>query len=169
MISRGGSRIANPLSAKAAKNTVAAKAVEKRTEAVTQQVDLGATQVIFTVYGAPVPKPRQTRSDRWKKRPCVARYREWADHVRDVATTTGIPLQPIKLAIVAYMPIPKSWNRYKRETLAGKPHRQSPDIDNLIKAQADALYPKGDEMINEMRGRKFWDDGNGPRVEFYIS
>jgi hypothetical protein len=30
----------------------------------------------------PVPKPRQTRSDKWKQRPCVMAYRTFADELR---------------------------------------------------------------------------------------
>ena len=30
----------------------------------------------------PCPKPRQTQSDKWKKRPPVLRYRAFADEVR---------------------------------------------------------------------------------------
>jgi len=35
----------------------------------------------------PVPKPRQTRSDKWKQRPCVMRYRAFADEVRAAGHT----------------------------------------------------------------------------------
>ena len=31
----------------------------------------------------PVAKPRQTRSDVWKKRPCVVKYRQFADDLRE--------------------------------------------------------------------------------------
>ncbi len=33
--------------------------------------------------GNPVPKPRMVNSDKWKKRPCVLRYRAYADWLRD--------------------------------------------------------------------------------------
>lgn len=120
----------------------------------------------FTVPGPPVPKPRQTQRDKWQKRPCVMRYREWADHARKCAGE--LPLMPRNLTIVAYFPFPESWSIYKRGQLRGLPHRQRNDADNILKACADALYPKGDEMIHHMSAEKFWDDGRGPRVEITI-
>lgn len=121
----------------------------------------------FTVFGPPAVKPRQTQSDRWNRRPCVVRYREWADRARECAG--ALPLQPSALAITVYIQIPKSWNAYKREHTKGKPHKYAGDADNYLKACADALYPKGDEMIYRMSVSKFWDDGHGPRVEIAVS
>ena len=83
----------------------------------------------------PVPKPRQTRSDRWKKRPAVIRYRAFADECRLRIK------QPLDGAtVVFYLPMPKSWSKKKKAALVGQPHRQKPDLDNLMKALGDALY-----------------------------
>jgi len=47
---------------------------------------LGNTKGRYVVVpGAPIPKPRQTRRDKWARRPCVLRYREWADQIRAAA------------------------------------------------------------------------------------
>ena len=99
----------------------------------------------------PVPKPRQTRSDRWKKRPCVLRYREFADIVRSY----GVDIPEEAPHIIFYIPMPASWNKKKKEKFFLKPHRQKPDIDNLFKALSDALY-RNDAHIWDVWIQKRW-------------
>lgn len=174
LIARGGSKVVgNPLlgkgrsrpKGKAENSTVPTIGLEAGGETPSRGLLLIPGRH-FVVQGNPVPKPRQTRSDKWNTRPCVVRYREWADLVRECAGV--LPLQPESLRIKIYIAIPKSWNTYKREFSVGKPHRYKPDTDNFLKAVVDALYPKGDEMIYDMSAIKFWDDGQGPRVEVQI-
>ena len=100
----------------------------------------------------PVPKPRQTRSDKWKQRPCVMRYREFADQVR----STGLEIADT-LNVVFYLPMPASWSNKKRAEMLGKPHKQKPDIDNLVKALLDAVLDD-DSHVYEIRAVKFWDE-----------
>lgn len=119
----------------------------------------------FVVPGEPVAKPRQTRSDKWKERPCVIRYREWADKAREHAG--AIPPAAQHADIIAYLPLPVSWSQKKRQAMAGMPHQVKPDIDNLIKSCLDALLSR-DQGIHEVRARKRWEDANGPRVEITI-
>lgn len=119
----------------------------------------------FVVPGEPVAKPRQTRSDKWKERPCVIRYREWADRARESAG--AIPPAAQHADIVAYLPLPKSLSAKKRLEMEGTPHLVKPDLDNLIKSCFDALLPR-DQIIHEVRAKKRWEDANGPRVEITI-
>lgn len=119
----------------------------------------------IVVPGEPVAKPRQTRSDKWKERPCVIRYREWADKAREHAG--AIPPAAQHADIIAYLPLPVSWSQKKRKAMAGMPHQVKPDIDNLIKSCLDALLSR-DQGIHEVRARKRWEDANGPRVEITI-
>ena len=84
----------------------------------------------------PVPKPRQTRSDRWRKRPSVLKYRAFADEVR--LRMAGVQLEGA--AICFHIPMPKTWPKYMREEMDGELHRQTPDLDNLLKALFDALH-----------------------------
>lgn len=113
----------------------------------------------FAVPGTPMSKPRQTRSDKWKERPCVMAYRAWADLARQCAGV--LPATVSHLDVVAYFPL-------KKKNLKGEPHTVRPDADNIIKAVADALFPKNDAMIHEMRVKKRYDDGSGPRVEITV-
>jgi Holliday junction resolvase RusA-like endonuclease len=54
------------------------------------------------------------------------------------------------------MPMPKSWSLKKKEVMNNKPHRQRPDLDNLLKALFDALCPDGDAHIWDGKVSKIW-------------
>lgn len=82
-----------------------------------------------------VPKPRMTRQDKWRARPCVVRYRAFKDRVRELQIDL---VQPCKVTFNIAMP--KSWSKKKRALLRGEPHMETPDIDNLVKGLLDALY-----------------------------
>lgn len=112
-----------------------------------------------------IGKPRMTRSDRWNKRDCVVRYREWCDALR--AMVGKVPENPVALEWIAYLPMPNSWSRKRREQMRGQLHRTKPDRDNIDKAIMDALF-KNDAIIAMGMQRKHWDDGNGPRIELEI-
>jgi len=111
----------------------------------------------FFIPGDPVAKPRQTQRDRWKKRPCVMRYRAWADMAR-FSTSKAFLLNPIKVNILAVFQMPQSWPKKKKAELAGKPHRQKPDWDNIGKAVSDALWGD-DSVLYDVTVKKVW-EGN---------
>lgn len=119
----------------------------------------------IVVPGDPVAKPRQTRSDKWKERPCVVRYRQWADKAREAAGI--VPAAAQRADILIYLPLPQSLSQKKRAEMAGTPHTVKPDIDNLIKSSLDALL-KRDQGIHEISAKKFWEDADGPRVEITL-
>lgn len=121
---------------------------------------------LFTIPGQPIGKPRQTQSDKWKKRPCVVRYRAWADKARAVGATL-IPDFPHSIKIVAYLEIPKSVSRVKRMAMTGTMHRLRGDADNFLKAAMDALFEQ-DGCLAIVHAEKYWDDGDGPRMEVTI-
>ena len=103
----------------------------------------------------PVPKPRMTQSDRWKKRPCVVRYRAFADELRILAAQNNyIVKNPLSVTFV--LPMPKSWSKKKKLEMDGKPHTQTPDLDNLLKAFQDVLL-KDDSGVHTYKNvRKIW-------------
>jgi Holliday junction resolvase RusA-like endonuclease len=95
----------------------------------------------------PVSKPRMTRADKWKQRPCVMNYRAFKDECN---------LKGVKLDngdhITFVIPIAKG--RLK-EGLEGQPHTQRPDVDNLCKGLMDAIL-KEDSHIYDIRITKVW-------------
>ena len=94
----------------------------------------------------PVSKPRQTRSDKWKQRPSVLRYRAFADELR-LKLPRDFNLNYV--GIEFYIPMPKSWSKKKKEQHVGRPHTQTPDLDNLFKALADA-HTSDDSVIHTL-------------------
>jgi len=116
----------------------------------------------ITIYIKPIGKPRMTQRDRWAKRPCVMRYRAFADQMR--AETASLDLRDVeKLSWLAVFALPKSWSKKKKEAMGGKPHRQRPDRDNIDKAILDSLF-KDDSGIASGHIEKIWDDGKGERI-----
>ena len=109
----------------------------------------------------PCPKPRQTRSDRWRQRPAVLRYRAFADEVR--AARVEIPESGA--TVIFRLPMPTSWSMKKRQKMNGMPHQQKPDWDNLAKALCDAVY-SDDSGVWDIRVIKLWfDEGSIEVVE----
>lgn len=99
----------------------------------------------------PCPSPRQNRSDKWKKRPAVLRYRAFRDEIR----LNKVHINPFGDHIIFYIPMPKSWSYKKKLEMEGKPHRQKPDLDNLLKALLDAVFEE-DCMIWDIHTTKYW-------------
>jgi len=106
----------------------------------------------------PHTKPRMTRADKWKKRPCVVQYREFKDQLREQCSRVGLTeLKPQLHTLIFCMPMPSSWSNKKKKEMLGKPHQQSPDLDNLCKGFWDAMLTQ-DNYIYSIKGElgKYW-------------
>ena len=99
----------------------------------------------------PVPKPRMTKSDKWKTRPATARY--WA--YKDECRLKGVELALNGDHITFIMPMPKSWSKKKKLEYEWQPHQQKPDWDNLAKGLYDAVYDE-DSLVWDARVTKLW-------------
>ena len=108
----------------------------------------------------PVPKPRQTRRDVWLSppRPAVARYRAFADRMREIAQANRFDFPEAGASILFAMPMPPSWSKKKRAQMHGEPHRQKPDLDNLTKATLDALCEEDCTVWRLGSLTKYWAD-----------
>jgi len=105
---------------------------------------------------APCAKPRMSRADKWKKRQCVVNYFAFRDMVRqEISSIYFGEHMGFELDIVFLVKMPKSWSKKKRTTMSGKPHQQTPDIDNYIKGLFDALY-KEDKFVWNVSAKKLW-------------
>ena len=110
--------------------------------------------MITTFNITPIGKPRMTQSDRWKKRPATSRYWEYKDRLNIQANLLGFKV-PECLEILFVIPMPATWSAKKKASLNGRPHRQTPDIDNLEKALLDALCEQ-DNYIYYISAMKIW-------------
>ena len=113
------------------------------------------------IDGAPVPKPRMTRSDKWKQRRCVMEYRAWADKCRRTIFGGNVNVRfceedNIELILMSfYLPIPPSYSMKKKKEVEYSLHKIRPDIDNLEKSVLDALFLK-DSVVPAVFKRKFF-------------
>lgn len=116
----------------------------------------------FTVPGNPVSCPRMTQRDKWMKRPCVMRYREYSDRLRKFVNLHDLYVG--KVTAKFHMPMPESWSVKKILAMAGQPHRQRGDVDNMVKAILDSLM-KEDGMVWSVYAEKFWAQPGKERTE----
>ena len=101
----------------------------------------------------PMGKPRMTRADTWKQRPCVMRY--WA--FKDECKLHGLVVPESGSHLVFILPMPKSWSKKKKLAMTGQSHQSKPDIDNILKAVLDAVY-KDDSTVWNLQATKIWGD-----------
>lgn len=100
---------------------------------------------------SPISKPRMTRSDKWKKRPCVMQYRAFKDECR--LKKVALPDGGFHVHFV--LPMPESWSQKRKFETCGSQHDGKPDLDNLVKALFDALY--GDDAhLSDFTATKWW-------------
>lgn len=116
---------------------------------------------------SPVAKPRMTRRDKWAQRPSVVRYRAYCDALRaELRAIPGAQL-PEELEVVFVLPMPASWSKRKRAQHLGQPHRQRPDIDNLVKGLMDALLDE-DAHVWSVNARKVWGADGAVRLALEV-
>ena len=108
----------------------------------------------------PCAKVRQTQSDRWKKRPCVVKYRAFADECRRLK----MELKDGD-SVIFYIEMPASWSQKKRTQHTTRPHRSRPDLDNLLGGLMDAVMPEGDSHLSHLSSvRKVWSHKPGIEI-----
>lgn len=112
-------------------------------------------------YIIPMGKPRMTRRDKWKKRPCVVAYHAFKDQCRAQDMIIPVPCK-----ITFNMPMPSSWSQKKKAQMDGQPHLQKPDIDNLVKAVLDAVLEE-DSHVWSISAEKRW--SYMPSIVIYAS
>ena len=104
-----------------------------------------------------------TRRDQWwqtskNARPAVIRYYNFKDKIRSEANKQGFRIVEVLPFLIFHMPMPAYWGKTKRSQMVGKPHKQTPDADNLEKAILDSLCIQ-DQAVWDFKGKqKIWDE-----------
>lgn len=121
------------------------------------------TPVEFTVPGQPIGKARP-RATAVNGRPRMYTPKTTADYEKQVAEE-AMPLFPeplacaVRLRVVAFFAMPKSWSQKKRAALEGHFHTQKPDADNVLKVIKDGLNEVAwidDAQVCDARVVKRW-------------
>jgi Holliday junction resolvase RusA-like endonuclease len=68
--------------------------------------------------------------------------------------------------VVFYLPVPKTWKKYKKEYMHLQLHQSKPDWDNLAKAFFDSLMFE-DKHIADVRITKKWINHETGHIEIY--
>lgn len=108
----------------------------------------------------PMGAPRMTRADAWKDRPVVLKYRAFKDACR----AAGVTLPESGCRVTFVLPMPPSWSAKKRAAQAGQPHRQKPDVDNILKGLMDSVFDD-DAHVWDIAARKVWGETGAIIVE----
>lgn len=67
--------------------------------------------------------------------------------------------------LIFYIPVPKSWKKYKKEEMHMRLHQSKPDWDNLAKAFFDSILSE-DMRIADVRVTKRWVNLENGWIEF---
>jgi Holliday junction resolvase RusA-like endonuclease len=67
--------------------------------------------------------------------------------------------------LIFYIPVPKSWKKYKKEMMHNQLHQSTPDWDNLAKAFFDSMLAE-DKQIADVRVTKKWINQENGWIEF---
>jgi Holliday junction resolvase RusA-like endonuclease len=94
-------------------------------------------------------------------REAAAKYWDYASRIRE----KNMSIPEAGMWAIFVLPMPPSWPKSKRNKLRNKPHKQTPDGDNLMKAILDAVFskhsnnpniPKTDAHVWDARYSKIW-------------
>jgi len=109
----------------------------------------------ITLNIVPVPKPRMTQSDKWKKRPATDKYWKYKDDLKLLCfICRWTPKEDLDIKFI--LPMPRTWSEKKKKKMDGQPHKQKPDLDNLIKAFKDALLIEDSHIHTYQNMQKVW-------------
>ena len=82
---------------------------------------------------------------------------------KDVCRLHNVTLDDFD-TITFVLPMPPSWSKKKKALMDGAFHKQTPDLDNLLKALQDAVL-KDDSHIASLKIRKIWGYAGQIRIE----
>lgn len=95
------------------------------------------------------------------------KYMQWKKQfglIFSQAVDGEIPQVPIRSDMAFYFPMPPSWTVKEHDNMNGKPHRQSPDGDNCLKAVLDAIFAQ-DAAVSDSFIMKRWCRPGDERIE----
>jgi Holliday junction resolvase RusA-like endonuclease len=109
-----------------------------------------------------------TKRDRWKHRPVVDHYYALKDELRLQANKLGLQSLPDSIeSIIFVLPMPDSWSEKKKVTHDKTPHKQTPDLDNLLKTLQDCLCNEDKHIYHIGSLDKYW--GRGGKIIIQIN
>lgn len=135
---------------------------------------------VITLYITPKTHVRSTQGDRIffriprnKLKPAglarlkrLEQYNEYKASLLTLARKENLRFPEQGLEIIFYIPVPKSWSKWKKQYNHMKGHTSKPDLSNCLKALEDGLL-KEDKMIFNYAGlTKRWVNQEHGYIEF---
>jgi Holliday junction resolvase RusA-like endonuclease len=134
-------------------------------------------QIMFTIYGEPVPKGRPRFSTRGKF-PVAYTPEKTKNYESDVAMMAKAAMgssEPLEGALEAFIyvtfPVPDSYSKKRTEACLSnsEKHTKKPDLDNVIKSVIDGMDKivfENDSQITSIHATKVY--GEAPKVEVIV-
>jgi Holliday junction resolvase RusA-like endonuclease len=147
----------------------------KKTGMMLMPASIVLNKIVFDIN--PMGAVRMTKRDKYfldpnhpdpkkRQRPAVTRYFLYKRNLQVQAKGYSFTLPESGIHITAYLEMPKSWSKKKKEAMNGQPHRSRPDADNILKGIQDALC-KEDGYIWDVRITKKW--ANHGSIEIQVN
>ena len=121
---------------------------------ITPQTNVRATQGDRIFFRIPREKLRKAGLSRLMR---LEKYNEYKIDLSAEAKRNRLIFPEQGASIKFFIPMPKTWRKFKREAMHFKLHQSRPDIDNLCKALFDSLFTE-DKDIAHFEAAKFWVD-----------
>lgn len=80
----------------------------------------------------------------------LEKYNAYKEEIRYWSDKNNFTFPIGYFAIWFYVPFPKSWRKKKRLDMLSIPHKNTPDLDNMLKALFDAIMPRRNRISGEV-------------------
>ena len=121
---------------------------------ITPQTHVRATQGDRIFFRIPREKLRKAGLSRLMR---LERYNEYKIDLLAEAKRNRFIFPDQGASIKFFIPMPKTWRKFKKSVMHFKLHQSRPDIDNLCKALFDSLFTE-DKNVAHFEAAKFWVD-----------
>ncbi len=98
----------------------------------------------------------------------LEKYNEYKINLASQASAKQFVPVEQGMHIVFYLPVAKSWKKYKQKQMHLQLHQNRPDIDNLAKSFLDSLLQE-DKHIADIRFTKRWVNQEKGYIDIFIS
>lgn len=98
----------------------------------------------------------------------LERYNEYKLNLAAEAKRVRFDIPEQGAHFTFYLPVPKSWPKYKKAERHLTLHDSVPDVDNMLKAAMDSLLPE-DKRIADLRITKKWINATEGFIEVLVA
>jgi Holliday junction resolvase RusA-like endonuclease len=131
---------------------------------ITPQTHVRATQGDRIFFKIPRDKLRPAGLKRLMR---LERYNEYKISVAGIYKSKRFSMPDQGIHVEFFIPVPKTWKKYKKAEMHNRLHQSKPDWDNLAKAFFDSIMDE-DKTVADVRVTKRWVNEESGRIEVNI-